>query len=239
MTILLVEGLTKEFKGLRAIQDLSFTVERQSITSIVGPNGAGKSTLFNMISGYLRPTAGRVLFDGTDITRKPPHLVCGLGIARAFQIAKPFPELSVEKNVAVAAAFGRSGPRDPVATTERAIAICHLADWRHAPAAALSIGNLRRLELARAIAARPTLLLADEPCAGLNDTETREVTDVLAMIRETGVTVLLVEHDIKAVRRVSDRVIVIEAGRRIADGTAAQVFSDQAVIDAYLGTAGA
>jgi ABC-type branched-subunit amino acid transport system ATPase component len=237
MTILAVEGLTKQFKGLRAIQDLSFAVEARSITSIVGPNGAGKSTLFNMISGYLRPTAGRILFEGREITGRAPHLVCGMGIARAFQIAKPFPELSVEKNVLVAATFGRLGPRDPQATTDRAIDICHLTAWRHQPASALSIGNLRRLELARSIAARPTLLLADEPCAGLNETETREVIGVLSTIRDTGVTVLLVEHDIKAVRRASDRVIVIEAGRKIADGTANEVFSDQVVIDAYLGTA--
>jgi len=238
MTILQVEGLTKQFKGLRAIQDLSFAVERQSITSIVGPNGAGKSTLFNMVSGYLKPTVGRILLDGRDITGKAPYVVCQLGVARAFQIAKPFPELSVEKNILVAASFGRSGPRDPAATTGHAIEICHLGAWRHQPASELSIGNLRRLELARAIAARPVLLLADEPCAGLNETETREVIDVLSTIRESGVTVLLVEHDIKAVRRVSDRVIVVEAGRKIADGTASQVFSDQAVIDAYLGTAG-
>lgn len=239
MTILAVDALTKQFKGLRAIQELSFAVERQSITSIVGPNGAGKSTLFNMISGYLKPTAGRILFDGREITGMAPHVVCGLGIARAFQIAKPFPELSVEKNVLVAATFGRLGPRDPQATTDRAIEICHLTAWRHRPAASLSIGNLRRLELARAIAARPLLLLADEPCAGLNETETREVIGVLSTIRDSGVTVLLVEHDIKAVRRASDRVVVIEAGRKIADGTANQVFSDRAVIDAYLGTAGA
>ncbi|MFZ5778635.1 MAG: ABC transporter ATP-binding protein [Pseudomonadota bacterium] len=238
MTILVVDGLTKQFKGLSAIQDLSFAVERQSITSIVGPNGAGKSTLFNMISGYLKPTAGRIHFDGREITGMAPHVVCGLGIARAFQIARPFPELSVEKNVLVAATFGRLGPRDPQATTDRAIDISHLAAWRHQPAASLSIGNLRRLELARAIAARPMLLLADEPCAGLNETETREVIGVLSTIRDSGVTVLLVEHDIKAVRRASDRVVVIEAGRKIADGTASQVFSDRAVIDAYLGTAG-
>jgi ABC-type branched-subunit amino acid transport system ATPase component len=239
VTILEIEGLTKQFKGLRAIHDLSFSVTRESITSIVGPNGAGKSTLFNMVSGYLRPTAGRIRFDGREITGTTPFRVCQMGIARAFQIAKPFPELSVEKNVLVAASFGRSGPRDPSATTERAIEICHLSAWRQQPAAALSIGNLRRLELARAIAARPLLLLADEPCAGLNEIETGEMTDVLSTIRSAGVTVLLVEHDIKAVRRVSDRVIVIEAGRKIADGTASQVFSDQAVIDAYLGTAGA
>lgn len=237
MSLLKVDALTKQFKGLRAIDDVSFTVEPQSITSIVGPNGAGKSTLFNMISGYLKPSAGTVEFDGHDITGKPPYRICRQGIARAFQISKPFPELSVRENVLVAASFGRLGERDPMATTVRSIEICHLASWADQEARALSIGNLRRLELARAIAARPLLLLADEPCAGLNEKETRELTDVLSTIREAGVTVLLVEHDIKAVRRVSDRVIVIEAGRKIAEGGAAEVFADQAVIDAYLGTA--
>lgn len=238
MTILTVDDLNKEFRGLHAIRGLSFSVGRGSITSIVGPNGAGKSTLFNMISGYLRPTSGRIRFDGKDITGKAAYRVCQLGIARAFQIAKPFPELSVERNVLVSAMFGRSGPRDPEAVAARAVETCHLAPWREMPAGDLSIGNLRRLELARAIAARPELLLADEPCAGLNETETREVTDVLATIRDAGVTVLLVEHDIKAVRRISDRVIVIEAGSKIADGGAAEVFSDRRVIDAYLGAAG-
>jgi ABC-type branched-subunit amino acid transport system ATPase component len=237
VNILRVEKLTKQFKGLCAIQDLSFEVASRSITSIVGPNGAGKSTLFNMVSGYVMPTAGRIVFDGEDITGKAPYLVCRAGVARAFQIAKPFPELSVEKNVMVAATFGRSGPRDPMATTAKAIEICNLADLRYRPASTLSIGNLRRLELARAIAARPKLLLADEPCAGLNESETRKLVGVLATIRQSGVTVLLVEHDIKAVRQVSDRVIVIEAGRKIADGTAGEVFAQQAVIDAYLGTA--
>lgn len=237
MSLLTIESLTKQFRGLRAIADVSLTVERESITSIVGPNGAGKSTLFNMVSGYLQPTSGRVLFDGQDITGMAPYRICRQGVARAFQISKPFPELSVRENILVAASFGRAGERDAEATTAQAIDICHLTALRDRRAGSLSIGNLRRLELARAIAARPILLLADEPCAGLNDAETRELTTVLSKIREAGVTILLVEHDIKAVRRVSDRVVVLEAGRKIADGSATDVFSDQAVIDAYLGTA--
>jgi ABC-type branched-subunit amino acid transport system ATPase component len=190
-----------------------------------------------MISGYLKPTAGDVLLAGERINAMPPYVIAGRGIARAFQIAKPFPALSVERNVMVAALFGRIGARDVDATVDRAIATCRLQAWRHVAASTLSIGNLRRLELARAIAARPLLLLADEPCAGLNETETREVTDAIAGIRQQGMTVLLVEHDIRAVRRISDRVIVLEAGRKIAEGTAEDVFSRQDVIDAYLGTA--
>ena len=237
MTLLAVNRLCKTFRGLRAIDDVSFDIPQGSITSIVGPNGAGKSTLFNMISGYLKPTAGDAKLAGERITGMPPYVIAGRGIARAFQIAKPFPALSVERNVMVAALFGRTGPRDVDATVDRAITTCRLEAWRHVAASTLSIGNLRRLELARAIAARPLLLLADEPCAGLNETETREVTDAIAEIRRQGMTVLLVEHDIRAVRRISDRVIVLEAGRKIAEGTAEDVFSRQDVIDAYLGTA--
>ena len=234
MNILTVEALTKSFKGLRAISDVTFSVEEETITSIVGPNGAGKSTLFNMISGYLKPTSGKIEFKEQDITNQVPYRVCRLGIARAFQISNP--ELSVRDNVHVASSFGRAGERDPIATTTHALDICQLTSLQDELAGSLSIGNLRRLELARAIAARPVILLADEPCAGLNSTETRDLTNVLLQIRKAGITVLLVEHDIKAVRRVSDRVIVIEAGQKIADGKAADVFTNQAVIDAYLGT---
>ena len=237
MTLLAVNRLCKTFRGLRAIDDVSFDIAQGSITSIVGPNGAGKSTLFNMISGYLKPTAGDVQLAGERITGMAPYVIAGRGIARAFQIAKPFPALSVERNVMVAALFGRTGERDVDATVDRAIATCRREAWRPVAASTRSIGNLRRLELARAIAARPLLLLADEPCAGLNETETREVTDAIAGIRQQGMTVLLVEHDIRAVRKISDRVIVLEAGRKIAEGTAEDVFSRQDVIDAYLGTA--
>ncbi|TAN01619.1 MAG: ABC transporter ATP-binding protein [Rhizobiaceae bacterium] len=235
MSILSLEGVGKRFAGLRVIDGISFEVTERSITSIVGPNGAGKSTLFNIISGYLKPTEGRVAFRGETITGLAPYHICRRGIARAFQISKPFPELSLRENVLVAANFGRAGERDVDTVTHQALDICNLRPVAAQQARTLSIGNLRRLEIARAIAARPLLLLADEPCAGLNDTETRELSEVLLRIRDSGITVLLVEHDLKAVRSVSDRVIVIEAGRQIADGTADEVFADQAVIDAYLG----
>lgn len=237
MSILQLEGLTKEFRGVRAIQGVTFTADAGRITSVVGPNGAGKSTLFNMISGYLRPTTGRVRFKGEDITELATYRIAQRGIVRAFQIAKPFPELSVQKNVAVAAMFGKAGARNVEDTVARAIDLCRLCPFTHSIASVLSVGNLRRLELARAIAARPELLLADEPFAGLNETETHEMAEVLQSICASGVTVILVEHDIKAVRRISDRVVVLETGRLIADGSADEVFSSQAVIDAYLGSA--
>lgn len=215
--ILSVRKLTKHFRGLRAMSDVSFEIEEGTITSIVGPNGAGKSTLFNMITGYLSPTTGEIEFLGRSLLGLAPYQICQGGVARAFQIAKPFPELTVEENIWVAAEFGASGPRDPATVVDHALSTCRLDPLRRARADSLSVGDLRRLELARAIAARPRLLLADEPCAGLNDTETRNVADVLAHIRSTGVTVLFVEHDMNAVRRISSRVIVIEAGRKIAE----------------------
>jgi ABC-type branched-subunit amino acid transport system ATPase component len=233
--ILSLQGISKFYKGVKAVQDVSIDIRQGQITSIVGPNGAGKSSIFNVITGYVRPTHGSVVFAGRDITRKAPYEISALGIARAFQIAKPFPELTVERNVHVAAIFGRAGDRDPAQVTARALELCGLWELRGAIASSLSVGTLRRLELARAIAARPLLLLADEPCAGLNETETRHITGVLRAINEKGTTVLLVEHDIHFVRHISSRVIVIEAGRQIADGEPDDVFSQQHVIDAYLG----
>jgi branched-chain amino acid transport system ATP-binding protein len=235
--LLSFRSVTKKYRGLTALSELSFDIDAASITSIVGPNGAGKSTIFNVISGYTEPTSGGIIFDGQTITGLAPYKICQIGIARAFQIAKPFPGLSVQENILVAASFGKAGPRDPERVTDESLALCRLTEERHNLASSLTVGGLRRLELARAFAARPRLLLADEPCAGLNETETTMVTNVLADARGRGLTILLVEHDIRAVRKISDRVIVIEAGRKIADGTEGEVFAQQSVIDAYLGAA--
>jgi len=234
--ILGVEALSKRFRGLLAISDVSFTVEPGSITSVIGPNGAGKSTLFNLVTGYLAPTAGTVLFKGHPITGLATNRISELGIARAFQIARPFRDLSVAENVRIGALFGKAGRRDVVATTRGALELAGIAHLAEEPASVLTVGQLRHLEVARAIATRADLLLADEPCAGLNPTETAAMIDVLRRIRSSGVTVVLVEHDMPSVMEVSDRVLVLESGRLIADGTPGEVSKNPQVIAAYLGT---
>jgi len=238
--LLELDNISKDFGGLRAVNRVSFTVHAGEILGLIGPNGAGKTTLFNMVTGVYRPSAGRVLLRGEDITRLGAHQRCKRGIARSFQLVRPFPELTVLENVAVGRVYGRDmvwnrrrAELDALAMLERV----GLAGRAQEQAKHLTLVDRKRLELARALATRPILLLLDELLAGLNPTEVLEAMDLIRTLRDSGATIVMVEHVVKAIFGISDRVVVMNAGERIAEGAPAAVARDARVIDAYLGAA--
>jgi len=237
MTALLsVETVSKRFRGLIAVDRVSFTVPQGAIFAIIGPNGAGKTTLFNMIAGAMAANAGTISFAGQPIDGLPPDAVCRRGIARTFQIVRPFPALSVEDNVVVGALLHRP---EVGAARERAQELLRrldLFDKRHRPAATLTLPDRKRLEVARALATQPRLLLLDEVMAGLRPTETDRMVGILrALNRETGLTILLIEHVMRAVMALASRVLVLDHGVAIAEGSPEAVVRDPAVVQSYLG----
>jgi branched-chain amino acid transport system ATP-binding protein len=239
--LMTVRGISKRFAGLRALNDVAFDVAAGSITSIIGPNGAGKTTLFNVIAGDEQPTSGAVNFDGQDLSGCQPDEICRRGIARTYQSARPFPGLSVRNNVMVALRFGRSeamsrSERD--AEVARVLAFVHLNEQDERRAESLTPLDRKRLELARALATAPKLLLLDELVAGLTPTETGEMMETLRNINRSGITILLIEHVMRAVMGLSHHVIVLHHGEKIAQGEPQVIARDPTVIRAYLGDAG-
>ena len=239
MPLLEVADLSKEFGGLRALSHLSFGVETGEILGLIGPNGAGKTTVFNLITGFLRPNGGEIRLEGSSLVGLKPHAVTRRGIARTFQIVKPFPKLTVTENVTLAAFVRVAARREAEAEARRLLELVGLSGKREIPASDLTLAEQKRLEMARALATRPRFLLLDEPMGGLNPREVAEASGLVSRIRDSGVGVVLVEHVMKAIMRISQRVVVIHHGEKIAEGPPEQVVQDAGVITAYLGRRGA
>ncbi len=251
MALLEVVGLTKAFGGVVAVSSVDFAVPAGSIYSVIGPNGAGKTTLFNLLTGIYLPSSGTIRFDGREITGLPSHAIARCGISRTFQNLQLFPGMTVRENVMVGchllgksgilnAIFRFPGVRDEERTVRDAsrdtIAFCGLEDFTERNAVSLPYGVQKKIEIARALAMRPRLLLLDEPAAGLNDTETMELCRLIERIRETGITVLLVEHHMDLVMSISSRILVLHYGCRLAEGDPKDIQRNPEVVAAYLGS---
>ncbi|MCA0048105.1 ABC transporter ATP-binding protein [Mesorhizobium sp. B283B1A] len=236
-TLLRLEAVQKRFGGLVVLNNIDIAVGANELIGLIGPNGAGKSTLFNLITALYTPTQGRIRFRGRDITGTAPHRICRLGIARTFQLVRTFLTMTAFENIMVGAVYGGGGRvRHATAAAEEALELVGLTAKRDVRTAHMTLSDRRLLEIARAVASSPALLLLDEPMAGLNPTEIQRMVDVIRRVRnERGVSILWVEHKVDAIMKVCSRVIVLDHGEKIADGTPREIVANRKVIEAYLG----
>lgn len=235
MPLLDVRNLTMRFGSLVANNDVSFSVEEGTIVGLIGPNGAGKTTLFNCVAGLYRPSSGRIIFGDHDITRLPSYRIARLGVARTFQVVRPLKEMTVLDNVLVGSYLRHRNPQKALSMAEACIDRCFLGPLRNKAAGDLTMGNKKRLEVARALATGPRLLLLDESVAGLTSTEVKEMVKLIQALKESGVTILMVEHIMEAIMPIADKIVVLNGGVKIAEDAPRTIVEDERVITAYLG----
>jgi len=233
--LLEIKNITMKFGSLVANEDVSFDIHENEIVSLIGPNGAGKTTLFNCITGFYKPFSGKVIYEGKDITGMPPYEICNLGITRTFQIVKTLNEMTVKENIMTGAFLHTRNPNEVEETTNKILELTDLMTKKEVLGANLTIADRKRVEIARALATNPRILMLDECMAGLNQTEIKDVMSLCLRLKDEGLSLLIVEHVMEAIMPISDRVVVLNAGKKITEGRPQDVVNNEEVIKAYLG----
>ncbi len=237
MNLLQIQNVSKRFGGLAALTDVSYSVKKGEILGLIGPNGAGKTTLFNVVNGFYPPSKGEVLFKGERISNLKPHQVCRLGIGRTFQVVKPLQRMTVLDNVIASAFLRAKNKAEAEEIAHEALEFTGLYEDRSLISKGLPLGKRKRLEITRALATKPEMLLMDESFAGLNPTEINDQINIIRQIREKGITIMVIEHHMRVIMSISDRIVVLNYGEKIAEGTPSEIGKNRLVIEAYLGEA--